>query len=125
MMMNRFKVHTPDPFCHEIKDYNETTDPFNRTQLNCAVVPGYPFLCRMPVDERFRKHSYDQVELPIYGHNGSYEDFPLDISVSFFNKEWERQHVVFTKSHTFLALYNHSHFVRKHGCCTKANVNYC
>ncbi len=41
--MNRFKVDTQDPFCPEIKDYNKATDPFNRTQLNCADVPGYPF----------------------------------------------------------------------------------
>ncbi len=113
-MMNRYKVHQQDLFCHETKEYIKATDLFNCTPLHCADVPGYPFLCRMPVDERVRKHSYVEIELPIDGHKGSYEDFPLGISVSFFNKQWERQGVVFTKSHTFLALYNQSHFVRMH-----------
>ncbi len=45
---------------------------------------------------------------------GSYADFPMKINVYFLNKAWERQCVIFTESHTFLALYNHSHFIRMH-----------
>ncbi len=65
-------------FCPAKLDYNEATDPLNKTQLHCTVLQGHPFLCRVLVDKRTRKYSYENIELPIYGHKGSYTDFPME-----------------------------------------------
>ncbi len=78
------------------------------------ALPGYPFLCRIPFEERSLKYSYDLIELPISGDRGSYADFYMEINVFYFNQDMERQSVKFFDAHTFLALYNHSFFVRMH-----------
>ncbi len=36
----------------------------------------------------------------------------MKINIYFFNKACEKQRAIFTESPTFLALYNHSHFIR-------------
>ncbi len=77
-------------------------------------MPGYPFLCRIPIEERGLKHSYALIELPISGDRGSYADFSMKINVFFFNKHMEKERVEFFDAHTFLALFNHSFFVRMH-----------
>ncbi len=114
-MASRYLSHKCDPFCRPIHDYDEGADPFNMHQLKCAVVPGYSFLCHIPIEERSLKHSYDLIELAISGGRGSYADFSMEINIFFyFDHDKERQHLKSFDAHTFLALYNHSFFVRMH-----------
>ncbi len=84
-MASRTISQKPDPFCLPIHDYDEAVDLFNLHQLKCAVVPGYPFLCCIPIEERGLKHSYDLIELPIYGDRGSNADFPMTINAFYFD----------------------------------------
>ncbi len=71
-------------------------------------------LCRIPIEERGLKYSYNLIEFPISGDRGLYADFSMENNVFYFNQDMEKQCVKFIDAHTFLALYNQSFFVRMH-----------
>ncbi len=95
--------------------YEEHCDPSNLQNYVIDIIPKYPFPAFHPTSKRLVDHSYHNVLLPILPSDDILYDLPVTIKLTYLSSHCTgRQHIYFSKIHSFLALYNHSDFLKMH-----------
>ncbi len=95
--------------------YEEHCDPSNLQNYFLNVIPKYPFPAFHPTSNHLVAHSYHNVLLPILSSDDSLYDFPVRVKFTYLSSYCRgREHIYFSKIHSFLALYNYSDFLKMH-----------
>ncbi len=77
--------------------------------------PEYPFPAHHPTSNHLLAHLYHNVLLPILPSDDMLYDFPVSVIFTYISSRYTgRQHIYFSKIHSFLYLYNHADFLKMH-----------
>ncbi len=95
--------------------YDEHSDPSDLRNYYIDIFPKYPFPSSCIDDNNFKAHSYRHILPPNLSWKDHFHDFPVSVLFTYkYDSLTGRQHIYFSKNHTFLALYNHSDFLKMH-----------
>ncbi len=95
--------------------YEEHCDLSNLQNYFVNFIPKYPFPAFPSTSDHLVVHSYHNVLLPILSFDDILDDFPVTVIFTYlFSHCTGRQHIYFSKIHSFLVLYNHSDFLKTH-----------
>ncbi len=97
------------------KHYSEFTDPADLSKAFVDIVLEYPIPAFRPNSNHFLLQDYNHVLSLIITTTNTLYDFPVSVELTYLDVlSTRRQHILFSKYHNFLSLYNHSDFIKMH-----------
>ncbi len=107
--------HIPSHYSFDSNIYSEKSYPADLRKPFVDVVPNYPIPTFRPNYYHFLKHGYHHILSPIFPSTETLYDFPVSVEVTYLDVfSARRQHILFSKYHNFLSLYNHSDLFKIH-----------
>ncbi len=102
-------------YSFDSKNYSEVSDPADLSKAFVDIELDYPIPAFMSNSNHFLHQDYNHVLSPIVTTTNTLYNFTVSVELTYLDVLSSRgQHILFSKYHNFLSLYNHSDFIKIH-----------